>query len=199
MFLGVLLVLALLAGCAASPPQVQAPPMPTDIGWQMPQVTTMADVAAHDEAPSFADWEQEAPTDGRLVQANVPVNGVLTLQFRADEQIVEAPLGDQGVLPPGEERAPWTVTLGQAGTKFPMVHVRVTRPGLRTSLTVTTTKRLYVIDLKSVTKSRIRVMHWPDLPASDRVEARLLPHPQAPASLPSALARLVINKYINIY
>jgi type IV secretion system protein TrbG len=110
------------------------------------------------------------------------VNGVLTLQFRADEQIVEAPLGDQGVLPSGDDRPPWTVTLGQAGTKYPLVHVRVTRPGLTTSLTVATTKRLYVVDLKSVNRSKIRVIRWPDRPASDRVEARMLPHPQAPAS-----------------
>jgi type IV secretory pathway VirB9-like protein len=148
----------------------------------MPQVTTVVEPVPPEEAPAPAEWEQEAPADGRLVRANVPVNGVLTLQFRADEQIVEAPLGDQGVLPPGEDRPPWTVTLGQAGTKYPLVHVRVTRPGLTTSLTVATTKRLYVVDLKSVNRSKIRVIRWPDRPASERVKARWLPDPQAPAA-----------------
>jgi type IV secretory pathway VirB9-like protein len=148
----------------------------------MPQVTTVVEPVPAEEAPALAEWEQEAPADGRLVRAHVPVNGVLTLQFRADEQIVEAPLGDQGILPPGEDRPPWTVTLGHAGTKYPLVHVRVTRPGLRTSLTVTTTKRLYVVDLKSVNQSKIRVIRWPSPPASDRVEARLMPDPQAPAA-----------------
>jgi hypothetical protein len=118
-----------------------------------------------------------------VVQAAVPVNGVLTLQFRSDEHIVEAPLGDRSPLPEGESEPPWSVKIGELGTEHPLVHVRVTRPGLTTSLTVVTTKRLYVVDLKSVKSANVRVVRWPDEPPKgSRPVPRLLPDPLAPAS-----------------
>jgi type IV secretion system protein VirB9 len=64
-----------------------------------------------------------------------------------------------------------------------LVHVRVTRPGLTTSLTIVTTKRLYVVDLKSVPRAKVRVVRWPDeLTKASRPAPRLLPDPLAPAS-----------------
>jgi type IV secretory pathway VirB9-like protein len=130
-----------------------------------------------------APWEQVVRLDDRhIVRAHVPAGGVLTLVFRADEQIVEAPLGDQGKLPAEEEKEPWFIKIGDQGTTHPMVHIRVTRPGLSVSLTVTTTKRVYVIDLKSVTASKIRLVRWEEPPPPPTPMPRLLPEPTVPAS-----------------
>ncbi len=182
-----LLILLMMGvfGCASTPAPVAVPPMPDDIGWQAAEVTppTIERPIVREEPPP-APWEQVVSPDERhLVQAAVPVNGVLTLQFRRDEYIVEAPLGDRSPLPEGESEPPWSVKIGESGTEHPLVHVRVTRPGLTTSLTVATTKRLYVVDLKSVKRTNVRVVRWPEeRSAVSRPVARLLPDPAAPAS-----------------
>jgi type IV secretion system protein TrbG len=96
---------------------------------------------------------------------------------------VEAPLGDWSPLPEGESEPPWSVKIGESGTEHPLVHVRVTRPGLTTSLTVATTKRLYVVDLKSVKSTKVRVVRWPEERSKvSHPVPRLLPDPTAPAS-----------------
>jgi type IV secretory pathway VirB9-like protein len=179
-----IVLMAVVAGCARTPTPVAVPPIPDDIGWQVPQVTQPPIERPFVPEPvPPAPWEYVVSEQERgVVQARVPVNGVLTLQFRSDEQIVEAPLGDRSPLPESESEPPWSVKIGEAGTKYPLLHVRVTRPALTTSLTVTTTKRLYVVDLKSVKASKVRVVRWPDDPATlQRPAPRLLPDPLAPA------------------
>ncbi len=169
-------------GCASTPAPVAVPPMPDDIGWQAAEVTPPTiELPIVREEPPPAPWEQVVSPDERhIVHAAVPVNGVLTLQFRRDEHIVEAPLGDRSPLPEGESEPPWSVKIGESGTEHPLVHVRVTRPGLTTSLTVATTKRLYVVDLKSVKRTNVRprLLTDPTAPASYHLGYRICPGDQ---------------------
>ena len=67
----------------------------------------------------------------------------------------------------------------------PHVFITVTKPGLSTGLTLTTNKRVYLISLKSVAKSRVRLVRWTytDEPVKPVVaKPRLLPDPSLPQS-----------------
>ena len=58
----------------------------------------------------------------------------------------------------------------------------VTKPGLATGLTITTTKRVYLIHLRSVAKSKVRVVRWtyPAEPVRTEAKVRMLPDPTRP-------------------
>jgi len=74
---------------------------------------------------------------------------------------------------------------GLGDTLRPHIFLAASQPGLRTGVIVTTTKRTYLLDLKSVLTSPIRVVRW-TYPQEMTVKPRkakepgLLPDPQEP-------------------
>jgi hypothetical protein len=175
--------LALLAGCGSTPEKYAAPPMPDDLAWRQVPVVQTPEGPVERPEPEPAPWERRIGLEERdEVRVSVPAGGVVSLMFRADEQIVEAVLGDQGPLPPEDKTAPWLVERGDPGTTHPMVHVRVTKPGLKVGLIVTTTKRVYAVDLRSVASAKTRLVRWEEPPPPPKAVPRLLPDPLVPAS-----------------
>jgi type IV secretory pathway VirB9-like protein len=63
-----------------------------------------------------------------------------------------------------------------------VVFVSVTKPGLSQGITITTNKRVYLLDVRSVGASKVRLVRWDYGPQPIRVKAkpRLLPDPTVP-------------------
>ena len=169
--------LALLAGCAATgPASVQAPPLAEDLGgWSAP-------VASAEPAPEpLTSAEPETARSNREVvftyeagQAyaiKVPMGAPLDIVLQPGEKVHNLVGGDRTPAQPGEDQSPpWEVKEGVSGAGMqsrPHIFVTVTKPGLKTGLTITTTKRTYYLDCQSVANS-----HSPALghrPNSSRV------------------------------
>jgi type IV secretory pathway VirB9-like protein len=182
-----LMVVALLvSGCASSPPiptHTTHAPMPADIGWNRPQmeiveeIPTPPPVIRRSASPVEKVIEYQ---DGQAVKVDVAVGVPLTLQFGADETVIALVGGDRSYAS-DETEQPWTVKIGEPGSKYPYVHITVTKPGLTTSVAIPTTKRLYLIDLRSVASSKTRLVRWEYAPEALPVvhKPRLLPDPLA--------------------
>jgi type IV secretion system protein TrbG len=190
-FLLCIAVLSLI-GCAGhrSYKEVNAPPIPTDIGWSTPLVGTALDpepetTPAEPGRPASA-WETVFPyEDGHAVQVDVAINRLLTFQLAQDEEPVTVVAGDRSKLPEDDPEAPWVVKLGERGSKYPLVHVTVSRPGLRTTMNIPTTKRLYIVDLRSVAQNKTRLVRWTYADEPKAVVAqkpRAWPDPRSPQS-----------------
>jgi type IV secretion system protein TrbG len=69
------------------------------------------------------------------------------------------------------------------GSKYPLVHLTASQPGMTTGLTIPTSKRLYLVDARSVGSSKVRVVRWtyPAEPAKVVSKPQLLPDPSVPA------------------
>jgi type IV secretory pathway VirB9-like protein len=125
---------------------------------------------------------------GQEHKADVAVGVPLTLMFQVGEVINYQTHGDRAVLPPGYEQPPWDIKQGAFGMpETPVLFVTVTSPGLTNGLVVTTNKRVYLIQLRSVARSRVRLVRWtyadePVLPVQAKVKPRLLPDPTLPQS-----------------
>jgi type IV secretory pathway VirB9-like protein len=181
------MVVALLSGgCASGPPMpthTTHAPMPADIGWNRPQVEIAEEIpsppAVVRRPPSAVERVYEY-ADGQAVRVEVAVGVPLTLQFGADEYVIARVGGDRGYASDDTEH-PWMVKIGEPGSKYPYVHITVTKPGLTTSLAIPTSKRLYLIDLRSVASSKTRLVRWDYAPEALPVvhKPRLLPDPLA--------------------
>jgi type IV secretion system protein TrbG len=162
-----LALLGMLTGCASidMPRATQPPaPMPADIGWSQARIEPPEEnEPARLPVPSRPATAHELVVpykDGEATRADIAPGVPLTLQLRPDEQIITIVGGDRSILPEGDKENPWMARIGAPGTPSPLVHVTVTRPGISTSLTIPTTKRLYLVDLRSVPKTRVRVVRW---------------------------------------
>ena len=183
------LLVPMLVSCASVPSVVQPPPMPTDLGWSTPLVEMHRDEAVEGRAPApdrpATEWEAVfSYEDGRAVQVNVGINTLLTFQLASDEEPVTVAVGDRSKLPEDDPEIPWQAKLGERGSKYPLVHVTVSRPGLRTTMNIPTTKRLYIIDLRSVARSKTRLVRWTYADESIVVakNPRQWPDPRVPQS-----------------
>ena len=184
------LVVLLLVGCATMQPSMTSVPMPADIGgWNIPVV----EEPLPDLLPAVVPPERQATPyekvyayePGQEYKVDVAVGFPVDLTLQPGEAIIDKPHGDRAPLMPGDDRQPWEIVSGASGTpEAPHVFVIVTKPGLATGLTITTTKRVYLIHLRSVTKSKIRVVRWtyPAEPVRAEAKARLLPDPTRPQS-----------------
>jgi type IV secretion system protein VirB9 len=144
---------------------------------------------------------------GTPFEAQVALTGPLDLVLERGEQVRNIVGGDRApsepgpalaqgevrATVPGETPAPtqgkrWEVKEGASGlgdTQRTHVFVTASEAGLSTGVIITTTKRTYLLDLKSVRTSPIRVVRWTyaDAPAPGPVKARepgLLPDPREP-------------------
>lgn len=191
----------LMAGCATTATPTAAP-IPTDLGgWTTVQVeappasepTVVYQITPPPRERPAAPSERVYPyEDGHEYSMDVAVGYTTDIRLQVGETIQDKGLGDRGVLPAGDEQPPWDIKEGSSGTPArPHVFVTVTKPGLRTGLVITTNKRIYLVQLRSVGASKARILRWTyadDLAADTPMEAaartskapRLLPDPREP-------------------
>jgi type IV secretion system protein VirB9 len=188
--------LALLAGCAGGQQVVKAPPVAEDlahVGWSTPiAVTEAATTAPVPLDPPTARSNREkvyAFTDGEVYEATVGLGAPLNLRLQPGERIHNLVGGDRTPMLEGDDKSPpWEVKEGLSGvgeSTRPHVFVTAIRAGLRTGLTITTTKRTYELALRSVGRSQVRSVRWtyPDevlRMAAKAPEPSPLPDPTAP-------------------
>jgi len=98
--------------------------------------------------------------EGTPVKVAVGVTSGLTLQFDADESGLSVLGSDRSVKPEDDKEDPWVAKIVEGGVKYPLVHLTVTRPGLSTSFTIVTSKRLILLDVKSVMVAKYRLVRW---------------------------------------
>jgi type IV secretion system protein TrbG len=154
-------MLVMLAGCASTQAPTATLPMPDDLGWSTPVVEAVeAPISVRETRPASAAEKVVSYTEGEAVKLDVAIGVPLTLQFEPDEHVVTIVGGDRSVLPADDSENPWTAKIGAPGSKTALVHITVTRPGLSMSLAIPTSQRLYLIDLRSVAKSRVRLVRW---------------------------------------
>jgi type IV secretion system protein TrbG len=182
-----------LVGCASSTPQVvKAPPLADDlVSWSAPVAEEVPNSPASAPAePPEARSPREKVYEyvgGEVYAIIVPMGVPLDLVLQPGERIHNLVGGDRSPAADGQDTAPpWEVKEGSSGagiTARPHVFVAVTKPGLRTGLAITTTKRTYYVELRSVAKSPVRSVRW-TYPDDARVLAkappRLLPDPTQP-------------------
>jgi len=80
------------------------------------------------------------------------------LQFEPDEYVVEVKGAYEEFMPADDKEPPWKVVIGKHGSKYPMVYLTATRPGMTTSFMIPTSKGLCLVDARSVASSRVRVV-----------------------------------------
>jgi type IV secretion system protein TrbG len=181
-----------LVGCATTQPPYTSAPMPADIGWSTPSVEGPPEPevvpALPPERPP-TPFEKVYPyAPGQEYKVDVAVGVPADIMFQAGEVINHQTHGDRAPLTPGDDQPPWDIKPGASGMpESPHLFITVTKPGLSTGLTVTTNKRVYLIALRSVAKSRIRLVRWtyadePIVPAKAKAKPRLLPDPELPQS-----------------
>jgi type IV secretory pathway VirB9-like protein len=179
-----LVALGLLAGCAASTPRVVSTPIPDDIGWSAPIIEPLDEpkpsvvTSPERKASPFAqvfDFEE-----GHVYTIRVAVNYTLDVMLQADEQIDEIVPGHRAPLAPGEEVSPWDIREGKSHSpQRRHLFINVTKPGLSQGITVTTNRRVYLLDVRSVAASKVRLVRWdygPE-PIQAASKPRLLPDP----------------------
>jgi type IV secretion system protein TrbG len=179
-----ILAVGLLAGCAASHPYVKPSPIPDEVGWSAavvepldeappPPVITVPERKARPHELVLAFTEGEAP----LVK--VGVNYPTSLLLQPGEAIAQLMWGDRTPIAPGEEgESPWDIREGVSHSPpRPAVLINVTKPGLAQGITITTNRRIYLLDVRSVAASKVRLVRWDYGPEPVKVatKPRLLP------------------------
>jgi P-type conjugative transfer protein TrbG len=162
---------ALLAGCASTQPAVKAPPVAEDlsqVGWSAPAVgPAETNAPAHPAEPPTARSPREkvfAYVAGDVYAVSVPLGAPMDIVLQPDERIHNLVGGDRTPAPDGQETSPpWEVKEGLSGAGIdarPHVFVTAVRAGLRTGLAITTTKRTYYLELRSVGSAAVRSVRW---------------------------------------
>jgi type IV secretion system protein TrbG len=178
-----LLIPLALAGCASTNPAMTSIPIPDDLGWTQP----VAEAPPDPPGPSLPPERPPSPFEkiydyepGQEYKVDVAVGFPLDIMLQVGELINDQTHGDRAPLAPGDEQPPWDIKRGASGMpEAPHIFVTVTKPGLATGLTLTTNKRVYLIHMRSVSKSKIRLVRWTYPLDAARLEAkpRLLPDP----------------------
>jgi type IV secretion system protein TrbG len=182
-----------LAGCASTPEVVKAPPVAEDlVGWSTPAVAAESpEVGERQNLPTEPTKARSAEervypfTPGASQRVDVGVGVPLDLIFQPGEEIHNIVEGDRAPADPQDQTLRWDIKQGYSGLGQrgrPHVFVGVTKPGLTTSLVVTTTRRVYYLDLRAVAKNPVRSVRWTydDDPRVAKPKPRLLPDPSQP-------------------
>jgi type IV secretion system protein TrbG len=180
-----------LIGCASTPEMVKAPPVAEDlVGWSVP--TAVAEDPVVPEAPvgsPVASSSKErvlAYQPGESYKVDVGVGVPMDIVLQPGEEIHNIVGGDRAPSE-GQDNTPrWEVQQGYSGvgkTGQPHVFLAASRPGLTTALVITTTKRTYYLDCRSVSKTTARWVRWhyEEEPwIAKPPKPRLLPDPMVP-------------------
>jgi len=176
--------LGCLTGCATTQPTVVSSPIPNEVGWSAPQVEP-AEVAPPPPAPErpASPVEQVYPfEEGAVYAVRVALKTPLVVMLQAGERIDHV-AQDRTIIPAGEDGSPWTVSESKAHTPArPVVIIHATKPGLAQGISITTDRRVYLLDVRSVGASKVRLVRWdygPE-PVQAKAKPRLLPDPSVP-------------------
>ena len=173
--------LGFLAGCAASHPMVRSAPIPEDVGWSAPQVEPEGDTPPppRPERPASPVEQVHPFEDGADYKVLVAVKTPMVVLLQAGERIDHV-AQDRTIIPEGEDGSPWTVSESKAHTPpRPVVIIHATKSGLTQGISITTDRRVYLLDVRSVGASKVRLVRWdygPE-PVQVKVKPRLLPDP----------------------
>ena len=123
---------------------------------------------------------------GHVQKIDVSIGAPFDIVLQPGEEVYNIVGGDRAPAEGQDSTVRWEVQQGFSGsgkTGRPHVFLAVTKPGLTTSLVITTTKRTYYVDCRSVAKSPARSIRWtyadePQL--AKKPPPRLLPDPLAP-------------------
>jgi type IV secretion system protein VirB9 len=185
----VLLGICLIVGCAKEEPPPPVPPPPEDLStWAVPELvqppppeSVPEGVPTAEDKPTGA--EKVSPyTPGTVFAVQVALTSPLDLVLERGEHVRNIVSGDRApsepgpVLAQGEVRANvpseapaptqgkrWEIKEGASGLGDSLrshVFITASEAGLSTGVIITTTKRTYLLDLKSVRTSPIRVVRW---------------------------------------
>jgi type IV secretion system protein VirB9 len=140
--------------------------------------------------PAGPDEKVYKYVPGKAVEALVPMGLPLDIVLQPGEKVQEIVDGDRAPVQEGQQHRRWEVKEGKDGSGGdlrPHIFVTASEPGLTNGLVVTTTRRVYYITCKSVTKAAPRVLRWHYDPRSadqgapePTPEPPLLPLPEDP-------------------
>jgi type IV secretory pathway VirB9-like protein len=175
--------LGFLAGCAAFHPPVVSSPIPDEVGWSAPQVEPVEVVPPPTPERPASAVEQVYPfEEGDVYPVRVALKNPLVVMLQAGERIDHV-AQDRTIIPEGEDGSPWTVSESKAHTPArPVVVIHATKPGLAQGISITTDRRVYLLDVRSVGASKVRLVRWdygPE-PVPAKAKPRLLPDPSVP-------------------
>jgi P-type conjugative transfer protein TrbG len=180
----------LIVGCATTHPRVDAPPLAEDLSWSAP--VPVAPSLPEPEAaiePAQARSSKEkvyAFTVGESYKVDVPVGAPMDVLLQPGEEVRDLADGDRSPMDTSDQKPHWEFKQSYSGsgtTGRPHVLITVPKSGLTNGLTLTTTKRTYYLDLKSVAKTAARSVRWTysDEPEKvAKVPPRLWPDPSQP-------------------
>jgi type IV secretory pathway VirB9-like protein len=161
---------------------VKVPPVADDlVGWSAPTATKAPESSSTaSQEPSTARSAREKVytyVDGDVYAVPVGLGAPLRIILQPGERIHNLVGGDRSPSPDGQEGAqPWEVKEGLTGSELtvrPLVFVTVTKPGLSTGITITTTRRVYELVIRSVAKTPVRSVRW-TYPDKDSIFAKAL-------------------------
>ena len=188
---GLLIAGLCLVGCAATNAPVRAPPLAEDLGWSAPVAVPRPapeppPPAAEPETARSPKEKVYAFAPGESYRVDVPVGVPMDVILQPGEEIRDLADGDRSPMESQDQKPHWEFKQSYSGegpTGRPHVLITVPKAGLPNGLTVTTTKRTYYLDLKSVRKTAARSVRWtyPDEPPKvAKVPPRLWPDPGQP-------------------
>jgi type IV secretion system protein TrbG len=188
---GLCSLLVAAVGCATTHPTVDAPPLAEDLGWSAP-----APVKPPTSEPPATPPEPEKPrsskekvyafTAGESYRVDVAVGAPMDVILQPGEEIRDLADGDRSPMDTQDQKPHWEFKQSYSGegtTGRPHVLITVPKAGLSNGLTLTTTKRTYYLDLKSVRKTAARAVRWTypdDPPTVAKVPPRLWLDPAQP-------------------
>jgi type IV secretion system protein VirB9 len=170
---------------------VAAPPLAEDLGWSAPVPVTppaVPEPPAPTEPPTPRSTKEKVYTltAGECDRVDVAVGAPTNVILQPGEEIRDLADGDRSPMDTQDQKPHWEFKQSYAGegkTGRPLILITVPKAGLKNSLTVTTTKRIYCLDLKSVTKTTAHFVRWTypdDPPKVAKVPPRLWPDPAQP-------------------
>jgi type IV secretory pathway VirB9-like protein len=153
-----------LSGCATSHPYVQPSPIPSEVGWTAPVVEPLeeppAPVVTIPERKASPSEQVFTYDEGKESVVKVSVQAPLVILLQEGE-IIDQVIKIREPHIGGEEKPPWEIQPGISHTPArPNVSVTVTTAGLSTGLTVTTNRRIYLLDLRSVAASKVKLVRF---------------------------------------
>ena len=165
----VCLLALLLVGCAKeAPPPPPVPPAPEDLStWSLPELVP----PPAPETPPVPPPTPEKPTPaeqvldftpGTTFSLTVPVGAPLDIVMQRGEEVRNVIGGDRAPVE-ANQTTRWELKEGAHGLGDTLQHhifLSATLPSLSTGLIVTTTRRTYYLQCKSVAKSPIRTVRW---------------------------------------